>query len=166
MAEKGVTATFVVQYKSADSTNKIIAEIDDAIHTDTSFYPGTQVHFRIYANCPFELFLSDKNSSVTNTGSGTKSVQDEEITFVQTESASLQYIYNGGWNFSWHGNSGISVPTVPINNKTGVFLNTSITDNQIVAVGKANYNSNYVKRRLNPSQSYDGFSVIILIREV
>lgn len=166
MAEKGVTATFVVQYKSADSTNTIIAEIDDDIHKDSSFSPGTQVHFRIYANCPFELILSDKSSSVSNTGSGTKSITDEEISFVQTKSASLKYIYNGGWSFSWHGNSGIAAPAAPASGKTEISLSTSITDEQIVAVGKANYNSSYVKRRLNPSQSYDGFSVIVLIREV
>ncbi len=166
-----VTATFIVQYKSTtDTGSTILVEVDEDYHQDSTFAPGSVVNFRIYANCSYDMVLSDRNSSVSSNGSGVKNVEKEEISFVQTKTSSLSYIYNSGWSFSWFGSPGrgstsISVPSAPSNNKTEINISTSLSDNDIVAIGRVNYNSNYSKFKFNPSVSEEGFSAIILIRE-
>jgi len=171
MSDKLTTATLVVQYQiSTDQQSIIVAEIDEEKHEGSNFAPGETIYFRIYSNCTFDMFLSDSNASVSLDGSGQKAVEENLISFIQTKELSISYPYSGGWSFQWHGvprleGVAINTPLAPEANKTGFKLTVDGDLQKLVAAGKLAYNANYTRYRLTPGESYDGYSIIVLIKE-
>lgn len=158
------TATLVVAYRSSDDSKIIKAEIDPEKHSGSSFAPGSAVYFRVFANCDYEFHLSD-NSTVTLDGNGVADIENENIQFVQRKETNIGYPYSSGWSFSWWGTPGYTAPSAPAVNDTLVGINTTANEETLVAVGKANYKSNYKRYRLNPASSDEGYTVVILILE-
>jgi hypothetical protein len=172
MAEKRLTtATLVVQYQSkSDQDSFIKAEIDPEYHQESSFNPGEPVYFRVFANCAYDMYLSDVNAGVASAGSGVHAVEEDLVSFIQTKELSTAYPYSGGWSFSWHGvprvdGVNISTPQAPESNKTGYKIVTDGDVNKIVAAGKVNFNSNFSRFRLTPGSSAEGYAIIVLIVE-
>jgi len=171
MPDKLTTATLIVQYQSsADQQSIIVAEIDEERHEGSNFAPGESIYFRIYANCLYDMYVSDSQANVISHGSGQKLVEENLISFIQTKELALQYPYTSGWNFTWHGiprlqGVTLNIPSAPEVNKTGFKLVTEGDVKQLVAAGKLSYNANYNRFRLVPGNSYDGYSIIVLIVE-
>lgn len=163
MSTRLATATLVVAYSSPDDSKTIKAEIDREKHSGSTFRPGEQVFFRVYANCNYTFHLSDA-SSVTFTENGVAQINDETVQFVQSKTSNLQYPYNSNWSFTWWGKSyPIQTPSA---NSSQVGLLTTANEQTLVAIGRANYRSNYKQYRLNPASSQDGYAVVILILEI
>jgi hypothetical protein len=116
------------------------------------------------------MYLSDSNASVSLDGSGQKAVEEDLISFIQAKELSINYPYTSGWSFQWHGvprlqGVSLNTPQAPEVNKTGYKIVTDGNVQQLVAAGQLNYNANYVRYRLTPGESYDGYSIIVLIVE-
>lgn len=159
------TATLVVQYLSGDSQSNIKAEFDPEEHPSSNFQPGTNVFFRIFANCNFEVIVA--GGTPTSVGTGDADIEDEMVQFVQTKVANLGYPYQSNWNFTMLAKHASTTPNpnTPSVGSSEVTLTTTLRDDQILAIGKASYRSRYAKWRANPSESTDGHAMLILVRE-
>ncbi len=166
MSNQGVTATLVVQYSDQTAQdNVIVAEIDPEKHSGTSFIPGEEVYFRVFANCTYEMLLSDSDASAALSGSGSDTIE-EDVSFVQTKTNSIQKPYQSGWSFNWHGTNPYPAPVAPAVNMRTINLVTTVDESVIVAMGKLSYVANYKQYKLVPGASVDGYAVTILIKEV
>ena len=158
------STTLVVAYTPSSADKIIKAEIDPEKHTGSNFVPGSQVFFRLHANCNFEFHLSD-NSNVAQDGTGVSTITDEGIQFVQTKESTIQYPYKDNWAASWWGTRPFSVPGAPAVNSTRIKIGTNQNEQTLVAVGKCSYRSDFKRYKLTPASSAEGYTVVILILE-
>lgn len=105
MADNTVNTSITISFQSlVDETSgegalKLEVEADDQVDGDTTFEFGDAPIFRQYKTSNVsisERILSDDNASVGQNGSGTKSVEDEIVTFSNSNTASTTYPIKDG----------------------------------------------------------------------
>lgn len=149
MANTSVTAHVVVDFGASDDTPNVIVEIDGREdgynHGKTSFLPGEEAYLLLYVpagwTCTYQAASAGAVSYVEN---DTVEIEDF-LTFIDDDTAVLQYPVSAGPVIAWLGNNLGVVSTVngvcslaprAYNSATKTF-----TPAHRVGVAKANYQS-------------------------
>jgi hypothetical protein len=156
-----VSASLTVSFSANDtaSSNGLVLEIDDRETSDgglnagnTSFKPGDTVYTLLYKATDITLLSGmpiHTAGSYVSSGSGTRVVTEEYITFTDSREGSLQYPASTGVTFSWIGNpvrtDGKTTPiTIDLSNQQDIQLSGTV-----VGVLKASYSANYTAYKLS-----------------
>ena len=144
-------------------------EIDDREdglnNGNTSFKPGDSPAFFMFKDSNVNIVVPPRASAggITGSGSGTKEI-DENITFSNSDTASLNYPPDGGVTMSWLGNSYNLEGTTVTSNSTLPDIELSSLKmpdgKQIIGVLNCKYNSTGSLHKLQ-SVAKDMLEVII-----
>lgn len=105
-----VTTSIVVQFSSSTGSGQLSAEIDsreDGLNKGkTSFVPGDPAAFLVFKSPDVILdAVQATGGSISPAGSGSFSVVDEWVQFMDTDTASPAKYISSGLTYEWFGNN-------------------------------------------------------------
>lgn len=154
MADQSITITFCSEVTEEDQA--LVVELDDEMNNDkTQFLYGEKAYFKIYKYpSSLSLTITPSDGTIASEGSGTDD-EEENITFVNTDTASSSKPVKSISSYSWLGNSLGAVSGL------GTTVNAS---NEGVGVLKLDYKSDFVRYSITiGTQSEEEYPIVVFI---
>lgn len=109
MATTSITAHLVVEFNAAGDTPNVIVEIDGREngynHGKTTFIPGEEAYILLYVPAGWScVYTASSAGALTYVEDATIDIEDF-LTFVDDDTATLQYPVSNVPSFAWLGNS-------------------------------------------------------------